>query len=271
MNYTMLNKSRLLILILPFILAGCSFTHNNSTQPPRPVGNNTSSPITPPATSPSVPTQVPQENIERFYVVHGRRYAIMKSSQGFTETGTASWYGDPFHGRKTSNGEVYDMYQMTAAHKHLPLPTFIEVTNLRNNKTLVLRVNDRGPFVGNRVLDLSYAAAKELDVLQSGTAPVSIRALDDLNILEDQSRQLQANKVNYIQVASFTEHSNAFAYQKRLIANGIKDSRIVQVRDSRGQNLLRVQIGPINNGQAYDQAIEKLNKIGISNTLLVSE
>ena len=269
----MLKKSRLLIITLPFILAGCSFSqpHSNSTPPPRSVGNNTSSPITPPATSPSVPTQVSQENIERFYVVHGRRYAVMKSSQGFSETGTASWYGDPFHGRKTSNGETYDMYQMSAAHKHLPLPTFIEVTNLRNNKTVVLRVNDRGPFVGDRVLDLSFAAAKELDVIQSGTAPVSIRALDDLNFSEDQSRQLIPNKANYIQVASFTEHSNAFAYQESLISKGIKDSRIVQVKDSRGQDLLRVQIGPLNSGQAYDQAVEKLKKIGITNTLLVSE
>lgn len=269
----MRNKIGLLIVTLPLILAGCSFSQapNSSTSIPRPIGNNTSSPITPPATSPSVPAQVSQENIERFYVVHGRRYAVMKSSQGFSETGTASWYGDPFHGRKTSNGEIYDMYQMTAAHKHLPLPTFIEVTNLRNNKSVVLRVNDRGPFVGDRVLDLSFAAAKELDVIQSGTAPVSIRALDDLNFSEDQSRSLKPNQANYIQVASFTAHDNAFAYQKRLINNGINNSRIVQVRDSRGQDLLRVQIGPVKTGEDYDHLIKKLSNIGINKTLLVSE
>ena len=270
----MLKKSRLLFITLPLVLAACSFSQpqtNSTPSQPRPVGSSASSPITPPATSPSVPAQVSPENIERFYVVHGRRYAIMKSSQGFSETGTASWYGDPFHGRNTSNGEVYDMYEMTAAHKHLPLPTFIEVTNIQNNKRVILRVNDRGPFVGDRVLDLSFAAAKELDVIQSGTAHVSIRALDDLNFSADSSRQLMPDQANYIQVASFKEHSNAFAYQKRLIANGIKDSRIAQVKNSLGQNLLRVQVGPINSGEAYDQAIENLNKIGITSTLLVSE
>ena len=264
----MLNKTRIFFIILPFVLAACSFSQpqTNTTQPPRTAGSST-----PVATSPSVPAQVSQENIERFYVVHGRRYAVMKSSQGFTETGTASWYGNPFHGRKTSNGEIYDMYQMTAAHKHLPMPSFVEVTNLQNNKRLVVRVNDRGPFVGDRVIDLSFAAAKELDIIQSGTAPVSIRALDDLNFSEDSARELRLDQASFIQVASFKEHSNAFAYQQRLNANGIKNSRIIQVKDSSGQNLLRVQVGPIKSGQAYDELIKKLNKIGITNTLLVSE
>lgn len=264
----MLKRSLILFFTLPFILAACSFSQPKagSTQAPRPVGNTT-----PVATSPSVPAQVTQENIERFYVVHGRKYAVIKSSQGFTETGIASWYGDPFHGRKTSNGEIYDMHEMTAAHKHLPLPSYVEVTNLQNNKQVVLRVNDRGPFVGNRVIDLSFAAAKALDVIQSGTAQVSIRALDDLNFSEDSARALESNQPSYVQVASFGEHNNAFAYQKRLIANGIKDSRIAQVTDSNGQTLLRVQIGPVNTGQDYDELIIQLKKIGINNTVLVSE
>ena len=264
----MLKKSILLFATLPFILAACSFSQpkTNSTQAPRPVGNNT-----PVATSPSVPAQVAQENIERFYIVHGRKYAVIKSSQGFTETGIASWYGNPFHGRETSNGEIYDMHEMTAAHKHLPLPTYVEVTNLQNNKQVVLRVNDRGPFVGNRVIDLSFAAAKALDVIQSGTARVSIRALDDLNFAEDSAREIESNQPSYIQVASFKEKSNAFAYQKRLISKGIKDSRIVQVTDNHGQTLLRVQIGPVNTGQDYDELITQLKKIGIRNTVLVSE
>ena len=264
----MLKKIILLIITLPLILASCSFSEpkTSSTQAPRTVGNNT-----PVATSPSVPAQVSQENIERFYLVHDRKYAVLKSSQGFAETGIASWYGNPFHGRETSNGEIYDMHQMTAAHKHLPLPSFVEVTNLQNNKQVVLRVNDRGPFVGNRVIDLSYAAAKALDVIQSGTAQVSIRALDDLNFAEDSARELESNKPSYIQVASFKENSNAFAYQKRLLNKGIKDSRVVQVTDNLGQTLLRVQIGPINNGQDYDALITKLKKIGIKKTVLVSE
>jgi len=266
----MQNMNKLFLCLILSTSFACSFNKSSSTSTssPRVV---TSNPKIPPATSPSVPAQVSESNIERFYVVHGRRYAIMKSSQGFSETGIASWYGNPFHGRKTSNGETYDMHAMTAAHKHLPLPTFVEVTNIQNNKSVVLRVNDRGPFVGDRVIDLSFAAAKALDIIQQGTGTVRVRALDDLNLAEDNDRLLQADQASFIQVASFTQHSNAFSYQERLIKNGIAGSRIIQVADDSGQTLLRVQIGPITSGQSYDEIVKKLKKIGITNTLLVSE
>jgi rare lipoprotein A len=100
------------------------------------------------------------------------------SSNGYRERGIASWYGRPFHGRPTSSGEMYDMEEMTAAHTSLPLPTWVEVTNLSNGKTVVVKVNDRGPFVANRLIDLSYAAAKALDIVRSGTARAEVRALD---------------------------------------------------------------------------------------------
>ena len=111
------------------------------------------------------------------YTVRGQRYQTLADSKGFEQEGTASWYGPGFHGRKTANGEIYDMNDMTAAHKELPLGTTIEVTNPANGKKVVLRVNDRGPFHGNRVLDLSRAAAEKLGVLNDGTADVHIRAL----------------------------------------------------------------------------------------------
>ncbi|HJR69880.1 MAG TPA: septal ring lytic transglycosylase RlpA family protein [Gammaproteobacteria bacterium] len=113
----------------------------------------------------------------RFYDVFGKRYYVLASSEGYRERGIASWYGHPFHGRQTSNGERYDMHEMTAAHKSLPLPTWVEVTNLTNGKRIVVRVNDRGPFVGKRVIDLSYAAANALDMVRAGTANVEVRAL----------------------------------------------------------------------------------------------
>jgi rare lipoprotein A len=113
----------------------------------------------------------------KFYDVWGKRYYVLASSDGYRERGTASWYGHPFHGRQTSNGERYDMHEMTAAHKSLPLPTWVEVTNLTNGKRIVVRVNDRGPFVGKRVIDLSYAAANALDMVRAGTANVEVRAL----------------------------------------------------------------------------------------------
>jgi rare lipoprotein A len=112
------------------------------------------------------------------YVVRGRRYFTKDDSRGHVERGIASWYGPGFHGRKTSNGERYDMNAMTAAHKTLPLPTYARVTNLENGKTAVVRINDRGPFYGPRVIDLSRAAATKLGVLGTGTAEVEVRALD---------------------------------------------------------------------------------------------
>ena len=113
------------------------------------------------------------------YVVMGKRYYTLKTARGYSERGVASWYGKKFHGRKTSSGEIYDMYKMTAAHKGLPLPTYVQVRNLDNGRTAVVKVNDRGPFHDNRIIDLSYAAALKLDVADKGTAFVEVRALDD--------------------------------------------------------------------------------------------
>ena len=112
------------------------------------------------------------------YEVWGKKYNVMPSSTGFTQTGLASWYGKKFHGHLTSNGEIYDMYAMSAAHKNLPLPTFARITNLENGKIVIVRVNDRGPFHGDRVIDLSYAAASKLGYRKKGVAKVLIEAID---------------------------------------------------------------------------------------------
>ncbi len=112
------------------------------------------------------------------YTVLGKTYRVMPESTGFTQTGEASWYGKKFHGHQTSNGEIYDMYGMTAAHKSLPIPTYVRVTNLDNGLSTVVRVNDRGPFHGGRIIDLSYAAATKLDFVNSGTARVKVEALE---------------------------------------------------------------------------------------------
>src|SRR5262245_6035155 len=112
-----------------------------------------------------------------FYTVLGKRYAVMDSADGYLERGVASWYGPTFHGESTSMGERYDMYSMTAAHKTLPLPAYARVTNLANGKSVVVRINDRGPFAKNRIIDLSYTAAAKLDMIKEGTALVEVRAL----------------------------------------------------------------------------------------------
>jgi len=111
------------------------------------------------------------------YVINGKRYYLLASAEGYKEKGLASWYGEPFHGRKTASGEVYNMHELSAAHKTLPLQTWVEVKNLSNNKTMYLRINDRGPFIDGRIIDLSHAAAIELGVYRPGIAPVVVTAI----------------------------------------------------------------------------------------------
>ncbi len=115
---------------------------------------------------------------QRPYKIKGKKYYPISSAHNYKETGMASWYGKPFHGRKTASGITYNMYKLTAAHKTLPMGTILKVKNLSNNKTIEVQINDRGPFSENRVIDLSYAAAKELGILGPGTAPVEIKAID---------------------------------------------------------------------------------------------
>lgn len=113
------------------------------------------------------------------YEVFGKTYHVLKKVQhGHTQTGMASWYGTKFQGKRTSSGEPYDLYAMTAAHKHLPLPTYVSVKNLKNNREIVVKVNDRGPFVDDRIIDLSYAAAQKLGIFEVGTAPVCVTVID---------------------------------------------------------------------------------------------
>jgi rare lipoprotein A len=154
----------LLVLLALGVLAGCGSNPKHS-------GGQTS------GAEPKVEPKSRYGNMKS-YEVFGQRYVTKASSRGHVERGKASWYGKKFHGRKTSSGERYDMYQMTAAHKTLPLPTYALVTNLGNGRSTVVKVNDRGPFVGNRVIDLSYAAAKRLDMIHAGTAMVEVRSID---------------------------------------------------------------------------------------------
>lgn len=265
------NSIKNIYLILLFVaLSSCSLNYPSTRSGPE-SQTSTKNTQVPVGTGSEIPANVDPKNIENFYVINGRRYAVLKSSAGFTESGIASWYGDPFHGRETSNGETYDMHLMTAAHKHLPLPSYVEVTNAQNGKKVVLRVNDRGPFVGDRVIDLSFAAAQALDVVQSGTASVHIRGLDDLNRAEDAKRLASPERPAFIQIASFAEKNNAHAYHQSLIRQGINESLIHQTRTDNGQNVFRIQIGPIESGDEYDKSILALNKIGITKTILIRE
>ena len=170
------NVSRvaLAFTLTAFLLSGCSLARaQTGSTAPRSIPSGSAVPQPPPDVF-SIPDAVPRVEPRSkrgnppFYEVFGKRYYVLASSEGHVERGTASWYGPGFHSASTSMGEPYDMYAMTAAHKTLPLPAYAEVTNLRNGRKVVVRINDRGPFVGDRIIDLSYTAAARLDMLLAG-------------------------------------------------------------------------------------------------------
>jgi len=234
------------------------------------------------------------------YEVHGRPYKVLDSSYGYHERGVASWYGPKFHGRMTSTQEPYDMHAMTAAHKTLPLPTYVRVRNLQNNRTVIVRVNDRGPFVDNRIIDLSYAAAQRLDMVRDGTCLVEITAISydeppDPAIAPVLTASTAAGSVSptaadpendavagpppaaaaserhvFVQVGAFGERTNAERRFRQLTDGGIADA-FVLTDDSSRPLLYRVRIGPIADVGRYDALVAALRRLGIADSHLVTE
>jgi rare lipoprotein A len=207
------------------------------------------------------------------YVVAGKRYHVLKSSRGYVERGIASWYGRKFHRRRTSSGEPYDMYAMTAAHKYLPLPTYVRVTNLENGRSAVLRVNDRGPFHGNRIIDLSFAAAKKLDIIRNGTGLVEVQAINPMQPMATQSTSLPMVSRDpdvYIQVGAFASRQNAETLRKRLKLHNLGE---IEIRPSEegAQTLYKVRIGPLATVDLADRTTERLNALGWQDYRVVIE
>lgn len=177
------KKSLLFLLINLSFLGGCSHTQAPVLQACTPTEVD-GAPLNPLCVK-DIPDAIPKlEPLSRYgnpasYEVFGKTYHVLKKTyHGATEKGLASWYGTKFQGKRTSSGEPYDLYLMTAAHKNLPLPTYVSVKNLKNNKEIIVKVNDRGPFAEGRIIDLSYAAAKKLGIFEIGTAPVSVTVID---------------------------------------------------------------------------------------------
>lgn len=157
------------------------------------------------------------------YMINNQAYYPIPTAYGFTQTGTASWYGPDFHGQKTSNGEIYNMYDMTAAHKTLPMHTVLLVKNLENGREIVIRVNDRGPFVRGRIIDLSYSAAKRLRILGGGTARVHLTALGEAEKGQDQLMEMSERFYHgeyYVQIGAFINMENALRLQSRFTQAG---------------------------------------------------
>lgn len=283
------------ITMLLFLLSGCGKSH---------VGYSPSSRDGPPSTSSypsSQPARLPSGNggyvkTGKPYQIAGRWYYPLPSAAGYNKTGTASWYGTKFHGKKTANGERYDMNAMSAAHKTLPLPTMVRVTNLNNGRSVVVRVNDRGPFVKNRIIDLSYAAARALGYDSEGTAPVRIEALGNNSMMASNSAPavrtapkpaavIAASRVNkaspiatlkrvnaggmYIQLGAFSSAVNANRLKSELQAN--YPSVGIYTRNGGYSEIYRVRIGPFDDEKNIETHVLSLQQQGYANAIVVIE
>jgi len=201
----------------------------------------------------------------RLYTIRGKDYEPLKSALGYVEQGVASWYGTLFHGRKTAMGDKYDMFGMTAAHKTLPLPTYVRVTNLENDLSIVVRVNDRGPFHSNRVIDLSYSAASRLDMLDKGTALVEVSAIDPRlpQLVDIKKKPVLDDKARiYLQLASFGNEEAAITVRAQM-QRYLKRPVIVDKAKTEQGKVYRVQVGPINSLELADKVSEQLLQINV--------
>ncbi|EEX35285.1 MULTISPECIES: septal ring lytic transglycosylase RlpA family protein [Vibrio] len=198
------------------------------------------------------------------YTLRGQRYQIIREPKGFTQEGQASWYGKKFHGHLTSNGEVYDMYSMTAAHKTLPIPSYVKVTNQDNGKTAIVRVNDRGPFHEGRIIDLSFAAATKLDVVRTGTANVSIEVISVDKPTEVHKQKALPKFV--VQVAS-SQHED----RVRTLAQDLSQTLSVKSYISSDKNLHRVFLGPFDDYMLTQKALEQVKLMGYSSAFIKSQ
>lgn len=259
-----MKKNAVYLLLLPFVLAGCAeqssryaLTHDKA--PTHPVDVSHVKPI--------VPKYEPySRGGNKDYSLFGNRYRIIKNPDSFKQIGTASWYGEKFHGHTTSNGETYDMYSLSAAHKTLPLPSYVKVKNLNNDKTLIVRVNDRGPFHDGRIIDLSYAAASKLGVLATGTAPVEIEVMTVDNPKTNQAEQPKppyAATTFYVQIFASSNQSAAKALALRA------GQRLTSPNRTETKNgLTRVYLGPFYSADKASYFLKKARRNGYPNAFV---
>ena len=266
------NRAVLVLLAVSILLSACGRTSTVGDGPPRASVDVA-----------SIPDAVPK--VERksrhgnpaSYAVYGKRYYTLDSSDGYRERGIASWYGTKFHGRRTSSGEPYDMYAMTAAHKTLPLPTYVRVTNLKNRRSVVLRVNDRGPFHTNRIIDLSYTAASKLGILSKGTGYVEVLALDPrspepIRVAESKPGPNPASESVrlYLQTGAFSVRANAeqMKWKMQSVSGGPVNIKPVQIG---GRTTYRVWVGPIASVNKADRLAQQISDLGLETPRIVIE
>lgn len=235
-------------ILMMALLAGCASSPKDRSGP-APKWEQDKAPTEIPDDLAAIPDPVPRpEPRSRYgnpasYEVHGKRYYVMDSATGYKERGHASWYGTKFHGRRTSSGEPYDMFQMTAAHKSLPLPTYVRVTHLGNGRSIIVRVNDRGPFHPGRIIDLSYAAATKLDIVRTGFAEVEVEAINPARPATTPRPPLphSPDQPSYLEAGVFNDPVTAIALREELTSLGLLDIEIRQDADGQWH---RVLVGP---------------------------
>jgi rare lipoprotein A len=254
----------LLFLFLVFSV-GCS----KRLDAPYDYGKTQPAPTSEQKNTPSPATQRP-------YTIKGRQYTPIASAHGYVERGVASWYGKKFHGRKTSNGETYNMYALTAAHKTLPMGTWVKVYNHDTDQEIVVRVNDRGPFVRGRIIDMSYTGAKKLGMLGPGTARVTVTALGKATAYSKKTKEpTQFKPIDYwqgnftVQVGAFKVKTNAETYREKLAATYL-NAHVIPYEDDRGQ-FYRVRIGKFANLKDAVQFSERLISEGFEWAYAVAE
>lgn len=224
---------------------------------------------------PAIPKYEPRSRYgnPESYEQDGLKYVILKSAKGYKKEGIASWYGTKFHGRRTSSGETYDMLKMTAAHKTLPLPVYAKVTNLENGKSIIVKINDRGPFKEGRIIDLSYAAAHKLDMAKKGTVKVKVETITSFSKTQSSFQSQSVNpKVGkqtveknnskgiqrYVQVGAYSVHKTAQKLAKVLDKEINLPVRITTLKRN-GKNLYRVRVGPVPTEEAAQELLKILD------------
>lgn len=213
------------------------------------------------------------------YEVLGKRYTVLPTEEGYFERGVASWYGEKFHGHKTSNGEIFDMYQASAAHKSLPIPSFLKVTNLDNNRSIVVRVNDRGPFHGDRIIDLSYAAAVKLGYADKGTARVELEAIVvNADMPRRAARPVSLARVGeaaiteqYLQVGAYSASTAAEDVAATLSSLTRRGVRIEEISTSEGRRLHRVRVGPLSDPDEINMLKQRIASANLGSPYLVTD
>ncbi len=262
MNVTYLTNISLISACSLLLLASCSSQIERDGPPDQTPNTAALDQIQNPIPSFSPPRSA---NLKP-YTIHGKTYYPLASNQDFVQRGEASWYGRKFHGRPTATGEAYDMYAMTAAHKRLPLPSYVSVRNLDNGREIIVRVNDRGPFHGNRIIDLSYAAAYKLGILQQGTGSVEVRAITPDTATTPVPQSLppapeEQKVIVYLQIGAFRSYDNAQHLQQRLQSHLQWPIRIVSTADDQ---LHRVQTGPLPQVSVAEQVATQLSEHGVT-------